>query len=48
MVGVYNLLDVCDEKALALMQATLPVNLKEIYTEFYSDYKKYHKYQGKV
>ncbi|XP_072049745.1 uncharacterized protein [Amphiura filiformis] len=48
VVGVYNLVDVCDEKDVSLLQATLPHNVKEIYTEFYSDYKKYHKYKGRV
>ncbi|XP_071958294.1 unhealthy ribosome biogenesis protein 2 homolog [Antedon mediterranea] len=46
--GVNNIVSVCDDKSLSLLGATLPDSLKEIYKNFYSDYRKHFKYTGRV
>ncbi|XP_033107139.1 unhealthy ribosome biogenesis protein 2 homolog [Anneissia japonica] len=46
--GLNSIVSICDDKSLSLLGATLPDGLKEIYKGFYSDYKKYFKYTGRV
>ncbi|XP_022104086.1 unhealthy ribosome biogenesis protein 2 homolog isoform X2 [Acanthaster planci] len=48
VTGVYNLLDVCDERAVDYLNANLPRNLREIFKTFYSDFQKYYRYSGKI
>ncbi|XP_033641513.1 unhealthy ribosome biogenesis protein 2 homolog [Asterias rubens] len=48
VTGVYNLLDVADERAIDFLNANMPLNLREIFKTFYNDFQKYYRYSGKV
>ncbi|NWX28107.1 URB2 protein, partial [Notiomystis cincta] len=41
--GIYHILDLCIERDIKFLNASLPAGVREVFKELYNDYKRYHK-----
>jgi hypothetical protein len=48
MPGIYEMLALCDEFAIAQLHAVLTAGVRAVFTGVYADYSKYYKYNGAV
>ncbi|KAL3874331.1 hypothetical protein ACJMK2_037361 [Sinanodonta woodiana] len=46
--AIYQLLDICDQHAVSLLHTVLSQGVRDVFKMLYADYKKYHKYTGKI
>uniref|UniRef100_A0A0E9WSA6 Nucleolar 27S pre-rRNA processing Urb2/Npa2 C-terminal domain-containing protein n=2 Tax=Anguilla anguilla TaxID=7936 RepID=A0A0E9WSA6_ANGAN len=43
--GIYKILDLCVEQDIKFLSSTLPLGVREVFSELYSSYTHYHKTQ---
>lgn len=41
--GIYHILDLCIERDIKFLNASLPAGVRQVFKDLYSDYNHYHK-----